>query len=61
MLQQAGLTHGVTGFMTDETSTIRASWRHPSFTQRRVNLRYWYHSVSLNHGTHTLITYDYAY
>lgn len=29
MLQQAGLTHGVTGFMTDETSTIRvmlANW-----------------------------------
>ena len=25
MLQQAGLTNGVSGFMTDETSTIRAT------------------------------------
>ena len=25
MLQQAGLTNGVSGFMTDETSTVRAT------------------------------------
>ena len=26
MLQQAGLSNGVSGFMTDETSTVRVSW-----------------------------------